>query len=274
MKRLIALLSVVTTFVALNAKGFDEQLELPEFNSGKPVWIIRAGVGFNGTVGSAKETQNVIWENLDWEGSFKSTEGYDVSFGFNKSFGNHPLYWGMDVAMGMRGYKSESEYHYSKRQSSGVYDKVDKTEDITLRCFNARLTPITIGYKYKFLDKMAADVHVGAYASYDFAGSYVVESSVNQWTSSKYGNKGHKSSNKKSVAIKDMDNMHKYDVGINVGVGYWFGHFNIDFTWQRGFVPIYEGGDKVIGVGDKKTDKREAGNFYSNNFQLRLGYAF
>lgn len=257
--------------MALNAKGFGEQLELPEFNSGKPVWIIRAGVGFNGTVGSAKETQNVIWENSDWKGSFKPTVGYDVAFGFNKSFGNLPLYWGMDLAMGMRGYRSDSEYHYLIKQSSDVFsDRVDKTEDCTLRSFNARLTPITIGYKYKFLDNMAADVHVGAYASYDFAGNYIKETSEQQWSM----HHSHYSSNKKSVAIKDMDNMRKYDVGINVGVGYWFGHFNIDFTWQRGFVPIYEGGHKVIVVGDKKTDKREAGNFYSNNFQLRLGYAF
>ena len=36
----------------------------------------------------------------------------------------------------------------------------------------SKFSPFTIGYRYTFLEKMAADIHLGAYASYDIAGKY------------------------------------------------------------------------------------------------------
>lgn len=259
----------------MHGRGFGETLELPNFNSGKTVWILRAGIGFNGVAGSAKGTQEAIWNKGDWAGSFKTTPSYVVSFGFNKSFGNHPLYWGMALDLGMRGYKTNSEWVRSATsQVSGGYDYHKKTTQETLLSYNVQLSPITIGYKYTFFQRMAADVHLGAYASYDFAGNYKTHTTDHIISTSKYGNRNDFKENEAKVKIGDIDGMRKYDVGINVGVGYWFGRFNIDFTWQRGFIPIYEGGDKEVSIGGKKGDKREQGNYFSNNFQLRLGYAF
>lgn len=261
--------------MAVHGAGLGKTLQLPSFNSGKAVWILRAGVGFNGVAGSAKETQNAVWDNGKWDGSFKSVPGYVVSVGFNKSFGMHPLYWGMALDLGMRGYKTSAKWSKSGTSSvSGGSDYHNKTEDLSLSTYNVQLSPFTIGYKYSFLERMAADVHLGVYAGYDFAGNFKTHTTDRIVSFSNYGNRNDFKENESKVEIGDIDGMHKYDVGINLGIGYWFGHFNLDFTWQRGFIPIYEGGDKEIYVGGKKGNKREQGNFFSNNFQLRLGYAF
>lgn len=273
MKKNLFFLALALSASTVQAGGWSETLDLPDFSSGKTVWIVRAGVGFNGVAGGAKETQSLIWDNGKWDGSFNTTPGYVFSIGFNRSFGNHPLYWGMSFDLGMRGYKTKAEWAYGSSSSvSGGYDYHGKTAEETLSTYNAQLSPITIGYRYTFLERMAADVHFGAYASYDFAGNFKTFTTDHIVSTSKYGNRNDYKENESKVKISDIDGMRKYDVGINLGVGYWFGHFNVDFTWQRGFVPIYEGGDDQVSVGKK--EKRERGNLYSNNFQLRLGYAF
>ena len=53
-------------------------------------------------------------------------------------------------------------------------------------------------------------------------------------------------------------NNNNYDFGVVAGAGIWFGHFNLDLIWQRGFISIYD------------TDS----DMFSNNMQVRLGYAF
>lgn len=265
-------MAAVTT---ADAKSVGETLELPDFSSGETVWIVRAGVGFNGVTGSNIDTQKAIWENSSWDGSFKSSAGYDFSVAFNKSFGENPMYWGMELAFGMRGYKTDAEWQKSASSSvSGGYDYHKKTEEGTLSAYNVRFTPFTFGYKYTFLERMAADVHLGVFASYDFAGNYKKYTTDHIVSTSKYGNRNDFKENTDKVNLGDIEGMRKYDAGLNLGIGYWFGHFNIDFTWQRGFVPLYEGGSDEISIGGKKGQKRELGNLYSNNFQLRLGYAF
>lgn len=170
--------------------GVGEALELPDFNSGKAVWVLRAGVGFNGVAGSAKETQDAIWDNGKWDGNFKSATGYVVSIGFNKSFGTHPLYWGMGLDLAMRGYKTSAEWSKSgTSQVSGGSDYHKKTEEMTLSTYNVQFSPFTIGYKYTFLERMAADVHLGAYASYDFAGDFKTHMTDHIVSTSKYGNR-------------------------------------------------------------------------------------
>lgn len=49
---------------------------------------------------------------------------------------------------------------------------------------------------------------------------------------------------------------------------------NIDFSWQRGFIPVYDDGDMLIKIGGKKGGEREFGNLFTNNLLLRIGYAF
>lgn len=265
--RLMLLMVVAAMGVQLSVKGFGETLSLPDFKSGNAVWIIRAGVGFNNTAGSAIGTQKAMWDNDDWNGSFKSTTGYILTVGFNKSFGENPLYWGMELGFGTRGYNAESKYHSGKISSWGDYIGSDRTRKLILSTYNVQLSPFTIGYKYTFLERMAADVHIGAYAAYDVMGNY-----KDKYLSYSYSSgQKRKSENNTKRKISDMDSMHKYDAGLNLGFGYWFGHFNVDFTWQRGFIPIYEGGDKTVNVG-KKSMKQ--GDYFTNNFQLKLGYAF
>lgn len=61
-----------------------------------------------------------------------------------------------------------------------------------------------------------------------------------------------------SVDISDLDGYRNYDFGVIGDVGFWFGHFNVELGYQRGFVSIFEGDNK----------------FFCDKLQVRLGYAF
>lgn len=255
-----------------NAQTSSKVLQLPDFKSGKAIWLVRAGISFNSVAGSYRETQAMQWENGDWDGNFKSSTGYDLTFGFNKSFGKHPLYWGMELGLSSRGYKTSASWERSATSSvSGGHDYHGKFQDVSLMCHTVKLSPFTIGYKYTFCKNMAADIHIGAFASYDYAGKSINDYTDHIISTSKYGNRNDKTTTSTDTKLKDINNMHNYDAGINLGIGYWYGRFNIDFTWQRGFISIYDDGSDEVKIG-KKT--REKGNLYTNNFQLRLGYAF
>ena len=49
-----------------------------------------------------------------------------------------------------------------------------------------------------------------------------------------------------------------FDAGMNIGVGLWYDRFNLDFTYQRGFIDVFSDLDGI------KT----------SNFMIRLGIAF
>lgn len=264
---------VVGAIMSAYAANLDKVLALPEFNDGRPHWIVRAGVGFNGVMGSNKKTQSLIWEDGKQDGAFNFNTGYVFSLGFNKSFGHHPLYWGMGLMFGMRGYATYALKEIKTKRVetsfgiSGYYGSQEAEE--SMQSYNAQLSPFIIGYKYVFLKRMAVDAHVGVYASYDFAGNYVQSTRKDIYY---YGNYTplHESASSE-IKISDYDIMRKYDVGMNLGIGYWFGRFNLDFTWQRGFIPLFDNGDREVTI-DKKT--REWGNLFTSNFQLTLGYSF
>lgn len=273
----LILLGVSSPALALD---FSDQLELPEFSE-KTVWIVRAGVGFNGVVGSNKETMKKSWNAQGWAGDFKGTTGYDFSVAFNKSFGGSPMYWGMELGFGMRGYKYDTGLSNSKTYENDYlgtsYIGVKKEEHVKLTAYNVRLSPFTFGYRYTFLDRMAADIHLGAFASFDFGGTYKADLvNVQSSSSDRYGYHTSDKSSSGSVKIGDIDGYHRFDAGLNLGIGYWFGHFNIDFTWQRGFIPYYDNGDDDVEITPKKgkSYKVKRGNLYDNSFVLRLGYAF
>lgn len=279
MKRIFIITALIVISISGWSQNWGKLLQLPDFKSGKPVWIIRAGIGFNNVTGSAIDTQNSQWDKSKYDGNFKANVGYIFTVGFNKSFGNHPLYWGMELGLGVRGYKThavkDSRIEYDLGNMSGNHYIVN-TSDETLTCYNAQILPFTIGYKYSFLERMAIDIHVGAYASYDFAGKDKIYTSKESHYSGTAGNNDKFEKKKNSIKISDMDHLHKYDAGLNIGIGYWFGRFNVDLTYQRGFIPLFKGGDEMVDIGGKgkKGDQREKGNFFSSNFQLRLGYAF
>ena len=60
-----------------------------------------------------------------------------------------------------------------------------------------------------------------------------------------------------SHSISEDDSWNKFDVGINVGGGFWFKKFNLDVTYSHGFLDAVE-------------------NFEVNSSGLlvRLGFAF
>ena len=49
-----------------------------------------------------------------------------------------------------------------------------------------------------------------------------------------------------------------FDAGINIGVGVWYDRFNLDLTYQRGFIDAFS----------------DADGFKTSNFMIRLGIAF
>lgn len=237
-----------------------EVLELPDFNSGKAVWFVRAGASFNGVTGSGIDDQESTWRKNKYDGSFSRKLGGSLTIGFNKSFGSSPVYWGMELGAGMRGYKSEAVKNGSgSLPSAGNYSFTSRTADTQeLNAFNAYFSPFTVGYKYLINDMLAVDVHVGGFASYDFAGEMKSKHTYNMSSSSQHGSSTQAKDDGGSTKIKDIDKYQNHDFGVVAGAGVWVGRFNLDFMWQRGFISILDNDNK----------------FFNNSLLLRLGYAF
>lgn len=235
-------------------------LNLPEFNSGKTIWFVRAGAGLSSVTGSGVDNQESAWRKSNYSGDFSRQFGGNIMIGFNKSFGKSPVYWGMELGAGMRGYKTKAEKSSSGSvASAGNYHSYSRTTDNSeLNAFNAQFSPINIGYKYLFNDMLAVDVHVGGFASYDFAGKLKTSHAYNMTSTSTHGSSSQSKDDGGSTKISDIDGYRHHDFGVVAGAGVWVGHLNLDFTWQRGFVSIYKGDNE----------------FSNNSFQLRLGYAF
>jgi len=269
MKKLLISCCLIT---AATASVHADVLELPDFNDGHAHWIVRTGIGFNDVTGDNIDTQKAMWEDKKMDGNFKSTTGFQVNIGFNKSFGKHPLYWGMNLGIGTRGYETEA----TKFSDTGTINtsvgnagsNSTTRQSGTLNTYNVMFSPFNIGYKYSFLGKMAVDVHLGAFVSYDFAGENKASSDrvVNYYA----GKVKHESSESKAK-IGDIKTFNNFDAGMNLGFGVWYGHFNLDLSWQRGFIAIWDKGDEDVKIG-KKT--RKQGNLYSSNLQLSVAYCF
>lgn len=254
----------VAPFVFMSFVGIDSQAqkvtELPDFNSGKAVWFVRAGASFSGVTGSGVDDQEKTWNKNSYNGNYSKQLGGSLTIGFNKSFGKSPVYWGMELGAGMRGYKTEAEKSNSGSvPSAGNYHSYARTTDTSeLNAFNSFFSPINIGYKYLFNDMLAVDVHVGGFASYDFAGKLKTRHTYNMTSTSQHGSGSQSKDESNSTKISDIDGYRSQDFGVVAGAGVWVGHFNLDFIWQRGFVAIYKGDSE----------------FFNNSFLLRIGYAF
>ena len=256
MMKLLFLLFMYSLGLASQAQ---EVLQLPEgFSGGKTIWIVHVGASFSGVTGKGIDAQEDSWTKGKWDGSFGRSFGGNLSIGFNKSFGSSPLYWGMDLGVAMRGYKTDATWSYGSSSSiSGGYDSHTKSETITLTAYNAQLSPINIGYKVIFNERMALDIHVGGFASYDFAGNLKSESYDHIFLTGKYGTNDKTTENSNSTKIGDIDSYRNYDFGAIGGIGFWYGHFNIDLSYQRGFISIYDGDN----------------TYFCNKFMVKLGYA-
>jgi len=255
MKKLLFSLLVCATEFAAQA----QVTKLPDgFTSGKTVWMVRAGASLSTVTGDGVDAAKEDWKKNKWSGDVKRAFGGNVSMGFNKSFGTSQVYWGMELGVAMRGYKTQSNWSSSASSKiSGGYDSHTKSQTETLNAFNAQLTP-NIGYKFLLNDNMAIDVHIGGFASYDFAGKLKTESEDHVYITSKYGNNIKDTNNDSSTSIGDLKGYRSYDFGVIGGIGFWYGHFNIDLNYQRGFVSMFDSDN----------------SFFCNKLQVRLGYAF
>lgn len=195
-------------------------------------WYTRFGLSVNNMAGNMRETP---WTPFNERPSTGSSWGpaasYDITFGFQKPINRSDVYWGMDLGIGTRGFSHE----YSPK---GEYEVNEK-----MNAHNVKFSPVTFGYKHELFDQFSIDIHVGGYFSYDFAGE------VKQNIESAYEGQ---------YKIKNIEKYVRYDAGVAAGAGIWYNRFNLDFTYQRGFISVVEFDEDM----------------YSSKFMIRLGVSF
>lgn len=154
----------------------------------------------------------------------KSNIGYNATVGYQKALGSAGGYWGMEFGLGSRGFK-------------------DDGGDVKCIAHNVQYSPFTFGWKFNVAEGVKIDPHAGVYASYDYTSKMKEEGESMSWGD--------------FADYMEVDYNH-YDVGMNIGVGVWYDRFNLDFTYQRGFIDVFSDADGI------KT----------SNFMIRLGIAF
>ncbi len=194
-------------------------------------YVLEKNTMWYGRIGMS--INNVAGMPSDLNASSKT--GMDIDLGFHKNIGEGGVYWGMEFGFGTRGCQWENENNWDH----------DETIKASITTWNVKYSPVTFGYKYSVTDDIKIDGHLGIYASYDFTKTY------------KYDGE--------EVDIDDTDfDYQEFDAGLQVGVGVWYKRFNLDFTYQRGFLP-------VATVWNYDEDEKD---LHSSNFMIRLGIAF
>lgn len=155
------------------------------------------------------------------EGS-NSNIGYSVMAGFQKPMGAEGAYWGMEAGLGSRGFK---------------------VEELKSIAHNIQFSPFTFGWKFEVADNFKIDTHLGAFASFDYTSKMKMDGESISWGD--------------FADYEEVDYNH-FDAGLNIGAGVWYGRYNLDFTYQRGFIDVFTDFDGI------KT----------SNFLIRLGIAF
>ncbi|WP_303028433.1 porin family protein [Bacteroides acidifaciens] len=151
---------------------------------------------------------NIMKLTGDGEEDTGSKLGYNFVYGFQKPISTVGTYWGMEFGLGSRGW-GDSEDGYKVSQMA----------------HNVQVSPFTFGYKYNITDAVAIDAHLGAYVSFDYVGKYKEEEDGEEVG---------------SASIGDWEDWKRFDAGMNIGVGLWYSRFNLDFTYQRGFIKTWE----------------------------------
>lgn len=146
---------------------------------------------------------------------------YNITIGFQKPITDIGAYWGMDFGLSSRGAKED---------------------ELKILTNNIQVSPFTFGWKYGITDDFAIDGHIGAFIGFDYIGKM------------KYDDE--------SINMGDWEDdlgieWNRFDAGMNIGFGVWYDRFNLDFTFQRGFVEAIKDGE-----------------IYTSNIMLRLGIAF
>lgn len=205
------------------------------------LWYVRAGMSINNMAGADFGDA----KDYGYNPSMGSKIGAAFDFGFQKPIGKSGLYWSMELGIGSRGFT------YSEDNS----DTWEYSSESKVSTWNVKYSPIIFGYKYSVTDDLKIDGHFGAFLSYDFAHS-IKTTEVDEGES-------YESTDWDSFA--DGSNYKEIDAGIQVGIGAWWKKFNIDFTYQRGFIPAFEAESNI----DYSVSKLK-----SSNFMIRVGYAF
>lgn len=206
------------------------------------MWYARVGMSIDNLTGipSDEYTDSYGGYSVTEKNSGGSKVGMDIDFGFHRNIGRSGLYWGMELGIGTRG--ASFKYEFDETYTDG--ERYSESEKTSLSAWNIKYSPFTFGYKYGITNDIKLDVHLGAFISYDF---------TKKW---------------KDVDGDDMFDYFDYqsfDAGMQVGVGVWYKKFNLDLTYQRGFVTAFDGYNQNTG---------EDFSAKSSNFMIRLGYAF
>lgn len=147
--------------------------------------------------------------------------GYNFSLDFNKAFRKgRGAYWNTGVMFGTRGYDIDYRRSHTK-----------------FRAHNFGI-PFTLGYLYKVTGNLAVDGRFGTFFSVDMAGKMS-------------GRDIH------DLKIGDIEDYHRCDGGILLGMGVWYKRINVEYTFRRGFGALVDNGTSG-----------------SANHMIRLGYAF
>lgn len=268
----------LAAMVALTAMGANAQIarstmfQAPERES-NTMWYIRAGVSINNGVMNGNLKDGYKDEDGKTDTGLGSKAGYDIEFGFNKGIGKSGAYWGMEFGFGTRGYSQKFEDSYTSSNSgySATYSTVDKK---SLLAHRFKFMPVMFGYKYSLTDKIKLDAHLGAWLSVDMAATYKTEYERTTVSTFPYDEPYQYKSESESFGIGDLKNSddegfyNRFDAGIQVGVGVWYGRWNLDFAYERGFCSFYNY-ENMYGSKPEKSL-----SLASSNVLIRLGFAF
>lgn len=229
---------MVTLFAITSFTSNGEILTSRSFYKEGPrmTWFVRGGVSLNSISGDFVKD----WKNNDV--SFGMKPGFDISAGFQRYFGKKNLYWGAELGIGTRGFSAKYDHKYSDWVDGSQVEK-SETYKASLSNINVKL-PIFLGYCQPIGESMKIDVHVGPYVSYDFSKSAKDDDGIFERSYSDLEN---------HVDVVGVD------AGAAVGIGFWYDHFLIDVTYQKGFIETVNYG------GDKGT---------ASHIMFRIGYGF
>lgn len=258
--------------VALTAMGANAQIarstmfQAPE-RENNTMWYIRAGVSINNGVANGDLKDNYKDSDGKTDTGLGSKAGYDIEFGFNKNFGSSSAYWGMEFGFGTRGYSQKFEHNENYGTESESWVKKN-----SLLAHRFKLMPVMFGYKYGITDKLKLDAHLGVWLSVDMAASYKTEYEYT-YIDTEYPQDNEYEKTKESYGIGDLKNSddegyyNRFDAGIQAGIGVWYGRWNLDVSYERGFCSFYNF-DKMWGSSDKSY------SLAASNVLIRLGFAF
>ncbi len=184
---------------------------------------------------------NLAKMTSDYESSYYKNgrkAGYYFGYGFHKPFDKvENLYWGMEYALSSRGYSEKWDFDGEKANDY-------------LMAHSIVASPFNIGYKYQLPYDLKLDLHLGIFASYDYAGNF----------GTKYSDYPEDDF---SISITDYNGFADYkylriDAGLTFGFGVWYqDKYNFEFAFQNGLVNTFQ------------SDLCK-----SHNFMIRVGRAF